>query len=125
MLKKDIVKKQIGRAMRKNRVRARVIGTATRPRLSVFRSLKHIYAQLIDDAKQVTLAGVMSKTADVKLAPAEYKGKTRAAYAVGLALGAAAREAGITKAVFDRNAYKYHGRVKAVAEGARQGGLEF
>lgn len=125
MLKKDIAKKQIGKAMRKNRVRARVVGTASRPRLSVFRSLKHVYAQLIDDAKHATLVGVMSKNADIKLVPEEYKGKTRVAYAVGLALGIAAKEAGITRAVFDRNAYKYHGRVKAVAEGARKGGLEF
>ncbi|HBW73668.1 MAG: 50S ribosomal protein L18 [Candidatus Magasanikbacteria bacterium GW2011_GWA2_45_39] len=125
MLKKDTVKKQIGKAMRKNRVRARITGTAIRPRLSVFRSLKHIYAQLIDDVKQTTLVGVMSKTADTKHVPEEYKGKTRVAYAVGFALATAAKEASITKAVFDRNSYKYHGRVKAVADGARQGGLEF
>lgn len=125
MLKKDITKKRKGREMRKNRVRARVTGTLERPRLSVFRSLKHIYAQLIDDVKQITLVGVMSKTTDAKEAPEEYKGKARAAFATGLALAVAAKAVGITTVVFDRNAYKYHGRVKAVAEGARKGGLEF
>lgn len=125
MLKKDITKKRIGRQMRKNRVRARVTGTAEEPRLSVFRSLKHIYAQLIDDVKQVTLVGVMSKSADAKGAPEEYKGKTRVAFATGLALATAAKAAGISRVVFDRGGYKYHGRIKAVAEGARKGGLEF
>lgn len=113
------------RAIRKNRVRARVTGTAEKPRLSVFRSLKHIYAQLIDDVKQITLVGVMSKSADPKGVPEEYKGKSRIAFATGLALSAAAKAAGISKAVFDRSGYKYHGRIKAVAEGARKGGLEF
>ncbi|MBI5230305.1 MAG: 50S ribosomal protein L18 [Candidatus Magasanikbacteria bacterium] len=125
MLKKDITKKRTGRVMRKNRVRARVTGTANRPRLSVFRSLKHIYAQLIDDVKQSTVVGVMSKSVKEADAPEEYKGKTRVAYATGLALASAAKTAGIYKAVFDRSGYKYHGRIKAVAEGARKGGLEF
>lgn len=125
MLKKDIIKKRKGRTMRHARVRARIIGTGTRPRLSVFRSLRHIYTQLVDDVKQSTIVGVMSKTVELKNIPVEYKGKARAAFATGLALAVAAKKAGIVKAVFDRSAYKYHGRVKAVAEGARLGGLEF
>jgi len=104
------------------RIRKTVLGTAERPRLVVFRSLKHIYAQLVDDDQGRTLLGVSDRTEGVAV---EGTGKVAAGRAVGTRLGALAKEQGITKVVFDRAGYPYHGRVKAVAEGARQAGLEF
>ncbi len=104
------------------RVRARVSGTAERPRLVVFRSLKHIYAQLVDDDRGVTLLGLSDGSEGVSAAGA---GKVGLAKATGLQLAARAKAAGITQVVFDRAGYRYHGRVQAVAEGAREGGLEF
>lgn len=105
------------RQRRHLRVRKAVSGTAERPRLVVFRSLKHIYAQVVDDVAQRTLLTVgdegMSGT------------KSERALAVGKAAAEKAKAAGISKVVFDRAGYQYHGRVKAVAEGAREGGLEF
>jgi large subunit ribosomal protein L18 len=100
------------------RVRKRVEGTTARPRLVVHRSLKHIYAQLVDDEARRTLLTVSDLGAD-----GGKKGEK--ALAVGKALAAKAKEAGITRVVFDRAGYRYHGRVKAVADGAREGGLEF
>jgi large subunit ribosomal protein L18 len=100
------------------RVRKRVMGTAERPRLVVFRSLKHISAQLVDDVARRTIATVTSTTL-------ESGKKTEKSTAVGKLIAAKAKDAGITKVVFDRAGYKYHGRVKAVADGAREGGLEF
>jgi large subunit ribosomal protein L18 len=100
------------------RVRKKVTGTPERPRLVVYRSLKHIYAQLVDDVAQRTLATVSSRTVG------EGK-KTEKATAVGKALAERAKSTGITRVVFDRAGYKYHGRVKAVADGAREGGLDF
>ena len=104
------------------RVRKKINGTAERPRLVVFRSLKHTYAQLVDDEHGHTLAGAsdMSKG----LSP-EGTGKVAVAVAVGKMVAASAKELGITRAVFDRGGYLYHGRVKAVADGAREGGMEF
>jgi len=104
------------------RVRQRVTGTAERPRLVVFRSLKHIYAQLVDDARGVTLLAVADSSEGVS---PEGTGKVAKAKAVGQALAAKAKAAGITSVVFDRAGYRYHGRVQAVADGAREGGLEF
>jgi large subunit ribosomal protein L18 len=104
------------------RVRQRVAGTAERPRLVVFRSLKHIYAQLVDDVRGVTLMAVADSSEGVS---AEEAGKVAKAKAVGQALAAKAKAAGITRVVFDRAGYRYHGRVQAVADGAREGGLEF
>jgi large subunit ribosomal protein L18 len=104
------------------RIRKTVTGTADRPRLVVFRSLKHIYAQLVDDDQRRTLIGVSDRTKGVAV---EGAGKVAAGRAVGKLLGERAREQGITKVVFDRAGYPYHGRIKAVAEGARQAGLEF
>jgi large subunit ribosomal protein L18 len=104
------------------RVRKKVIGTAERPRLVVFRSLKHIYAQVIDDEKGHTLAA--ASDADKNFS-SEKSGKTGAGYAVGKNLGARAKDAGVTRVVFDRAGYPYHGRVKALADGAREAGLEF
>jgi len=105
-------------------VRRNITGTAERPRLSVFRSSKHIYAQLVDDLSGVTLAAASSRTADVKKTVA-YGGNVKAAKAVGKQLAAVAKGKGIAKAAFDRGHYRYHGRVKALADGAREGGLQF
>lgn len=104
------------------RVRKRVTGTAERPRLVVFRSLKHTYAQLVDDDLGRTLVGVSDLAADLERDKA---GKVGAAHAVGRLLAKRAIEAGVKRVVFDRGGYLYHGRVKAVADGARDGGLEF
>ena len=104
------------------RVRKTVSGTAERPRLAVFRSLKHIYAQLVDDDKGVCLMGVGDTSEGVS---ADGAGKVGKAKGVGVAIAAKAKAAGITRVVFDRAGYRYHGRVKAVADGARSGGLEF
>ena len=100
------------------RVRKKVEGTGERPRLVVKRSLKHIYAQIVDDAANRTILTVSDLTVG------EGK-KAEHAAAVGKALAERAKEAGITRVVFDRAGYQYHGRVKAVADGAREGGLEF
>jgi len=104
------------------RVRKKVNGTGERPRLVVFRSLKHTYAQLVDDVEGRTLVGASDMTPG--LSP-EGDGKVGAAFAVGKSIATRAKELGITRAVFDRGGYIYHGRVKAVADGARDGGLEF
>ena len=107
------------RERRHRRIRGKVAGTAERPRLAVFRSNKGIFAQLIDDESGRTLAG-----ASWLGLPKSFKGtKTEQAEAVGKAIAAAAKKAGITSAVFDRGGYQFHGRVKAFAEGVREGGL--
>ena len=109
------------RARRHRRVRKKVLGTAARPRLAVFRSNKHIYAQLIDDVAGATLAS--ASTSEKGLSG---NGATvEAAKAVGQRLGERAKAAGVTSVVFDRGGFKYHGRVAAVADGARDAGLEF
>ena len=100
------------------RVRKKVGGTTERPRLVVYRSLKHIYAQLVDDVLNRTLMTVSDAVAPEGT-------KTAKSAEVGRQLAARAKEAGITRVVFDRAGYQYHGRVKAVADGAREGGLEF
>ena len=105
------------RTRRHFRVRKKVNGTGERPRLVIFRSLKHIYAQLVDDVSQRTLMTVTDSGAEGK--------KTAKSAEVGKRIAEKAKAAGITKVVFDRGGYKYHGRVKAVADGAREGGLEF
>jgi large subunit ribosomal protein L18 len=104
------------------RVRQKVAGTAERPRLVVFRSLKHIYAQLVNDDLGVTLLGLADTSEGVETGGA---GKVARGKAVGKALAEKAKAAGITRVVFDRAGYRYHGRVQAVADGAREGGLEF
>jgi len=101
------------------RVRKKVEGTPERPRLVVFRSSKHIYAQLVDDQKGVTLAGAADTSEGVQI---DGKGKVARSFAVGKLIAAKAKEKGIAKVVFDRGGYQYHGRVKAVADGARKGG---
>ncbi len=108
------------RARIRLRIRKKLSGTSERPRLSVYRSNRHIYAQLIDDLAGHTLASASSFTmGDASGKPVE------ASKRVGQALAERAKEAGIATVVFDRNGYKYHGRVKALAEGAREGGLQF
>ena len=108
---------------RRFRVRAGIKGTGERPRLSVFRSSKHIYAQLIDDFKGTTVATASSL--DEALSSVKYGGNIKAAQAVGKRLAEVAKEKGISKAAFDRGHYRYHGRVKALADAAREGGLQF
>ena len=105
---------------RRRHVRGNIVGTAERPRLSVFRSSKHIYAQLINDLDGVTLAAASSQAKG-----AAYGGNIKAAGAVGKKLAEAAKAKGIDKAAFDRGHYRYHGRVKALADAAREGGLQF
>lgn len=113
------------RKRRHLRVRAKVQGSADRPRLNVFRSSAHIYAQVIDDAEGHTLVAASSREPDVLARLADDKTKTDKAKVVGLIIGERAKEAGIDSVVFDRGGYKYHGRVKAVADGARESGLTF
>lgn len=109
----------VRRNRRRVRVRSRVFGTAERPRLSVFRSSKHIYAQVIDDVTGKTLAQASSST--LKVAGK----KTDKSVSVGTEVAQKAKTVGITKVVFDRGGYRYHGRVKALADAAREAGLEF
>ena len=104
------------------RVRKKVEGTPERPRLVVFRSSKHIYAQLVDDERGVTIAGAADTSEGMQV---EGKGKVARSFALGRLIASKAKEKGIAKVVFDRGGYQYHGRVKAVADGARKGGLEF
>jgi large subunit ribosomal protein L18 len=111
--------KRRGRLRRHARVRRRVVGTAERPRLAVFRSNKHIYAQVIDDAAGRTLASAGSVTLP------DEGDKKDAARRVGGELAKRAKAAGVSSVVFDRGGYQYHGRVKALAEAAREGGLDF
>ena len=112
------------RGRRHIRVRRRVGGTPARPRLSVFRSPKHIYAQVIDDSKGETLAAASDVEAGIR-DKRDGKKKSDVAGLVGEALARRAREKGIEAVVFDRGGFKYHGRVKALAEAARKGGLSF
>lgn len=108
---------------RKKRVRAKIVGTKKRPRLSVFRSNEHIYAQLIDDESGRTLIGLSDKILGKK--KMEKMKKTQVASLLGEELAKKTRRKRISSVVFDRSGYKYHGRVKALAEGARKGGLKF
>jgi len=115
-----VATKPAQRLRRRRRVRAKVQGSAQRPRVSVFRSNRGIFAQLIDDETARTLASVSWTESDLKgLSPLDQ------ARRAGSVLAERAKAAGVERAVFDRGGYKYHGRVKALAEGAREGGLEF
>jgi large subunit ribosomal protein L18 len=109
---------------RRRHVRKRIRGTAERPRLTVFRSSKHIYAQLIDDLAGVTLASASSRDKAAR-GDVGYGGNVKAAEAIGRKIAEAAQAKGISKAAFDRGHYRYHGRVKALADAARAGGLQF
>ncbi len=108
--------------IRHARARKRIAGTGERPRLAVFRSLRHVYAQLIDDERMVTLASASSLEGEVR-GGAEGRDKTETSRAVGALVARRAAEKGITAAVFDRGGNRYHGRVRALAEAAREGGL--
>lgn len=119
MARKHVSKKTF-RLVRHRRLRSRLIGTASRPRLSVFRSRKHIFVQLIDDGSQQTILSV----SDHDIAKATKDAKA-AALAVGQLIAQRAKDAGIQSVVFDRGGFAYHGRVKAIAEGARKEGLQF
>jgi large subunit ribosomal protein L18 len=111
------------RARRHRRLRVSLSGTGQRPRLNVFRSLQHIYAQVIDDATGTTLAAASTNEADVRTSLSG--SKTERARAVGTTIAERAKEKGISAVVFDRGGYMYHGRIKALADAARAAGLEF
>jgi large subunit ribosomal protein L18 len=115
---------QVRRARRQRRVRAKVSGTADRPRLNVFRSARHIFAQIIDDSKGNTLVAASTLDKDIRTQAATLK-KQDEAKAVGKLLAQRAKDKGLKLVVFDRGGFQYHGRIKALAEGAREGGLEF
>ena len=117
---------RLARKRRRVRVRAKVVGSAQRPRLSVFRSVKHVYAQLIDDSAGHTLAQASNLDAEYgSQKPEGTVTKTQVAGVVGTLISQRAKAKGITQVVFDRGGYKYHGRVKAMAEAARKQGLKF
>ncbi len=110
------------RDRRRVRIRRRVTGTPSRPRLSVYRSLQHVYAQIIDDLDGRTLVSASSREKALSL---EKTGNAAAAAAVGKTIAERAKAAGVNQVVFDRGGFKYHGRIKAMADAARKGGLEF
>jgi large subunit ribosomal protein L18 len=114
----------VGRERRKLRIRRKISGTPAKPRLSVFRSAKHIYAQVVDDAAGATLAHASTLSKDVRTAVSEDT-KLDAAKKVGEAIAKLLLAKGISEIVFDRNGYLYHGRVRALADGARAAGLKF
>lgn len=115
-----VLTKPARRLKRRRRVRAKVVGTAARPRISVFRSNRGVAAQLVDDERGVTLAAVNWTEPELRSLP-----KGEQARRVGALLADRAKAAGVERAVFDRGGYQYHGRVQALAEGAREGGLAF
>ncbi len=117
--------KRDARLKRKKRIRKKIIGTAQRPRLCVFRSAKHIYAQVIDDTTGCTLASAGSVEKQIKDLLADVEGKTAKAKLVGKTIGERALAKGVKKVVFDRSGFQYHGRVKAISDGAREAGLTF
>ena len=128
MIKQSQLRKssRLQRRRRHHRVRNKVQGTADRPRLVVFRSLKNIEGQIVDDDAGKTLVGLSTLTDDLRSFSAEGQNRrVEQAFAAGKLLAEKAKEQGIGSVVFDRGGYKYHGRVKAFADGAREGGLEF
>ncbi len=116
------VDKQVRRSRRRIGLRKRITGTNDRPRLSIYKSLNHIYAQIINDLDGKTLVAASSNDKGVTL---DKTGNSAAAAVVGKAIAEKAKAAGVTKVVFDRGGFKYHGRVKALGDAARKGGLEF
>jgi large subunit ribosomal protein L18 len=117
--------KRVRRSRRKQGIRKEILGLPDRPRLSVFRSLNHVYAQVIDDLTGKTLASASTMDKGFKSSAAGTGAKMSEATAVGKLVAQRAKEKGVSKVVFDRNGYLYHGRVKALADGAREGGLQF
>ena len=116
--------KRLARIKRHKRVRKNISGSSERPRLCIFRSLKHIYAQVIDDKEGITLVSLSTLDPEIKKRE-KYQGNMKAARVLGSLLAKKLEEKGIKKVVFDRGGYLYHGRVKAVAEGARKGKIVF
>ena len=121
MQRKDKVE---ARERRKRRIRKKVQGTKSKPRLTVFKSIRQIYAQLVDDTEQRVITGTSTLNKEVS-AGLKSGGNSDAAKKVGEAIGKQAMSLGITEVVFDRNGFKYHGRIKALADGAREAGLKF
>jgi large subunit ribosomal protein L18 len=117
--------RSIQRAKVKVRVRKKVVGTTERPRLTVYRSLHHLYAQIVDDSKATTLVSASTVSKEVREKLQGVKGRTNRAKEVGAAVAKKALEKNIKRVVFDRNGYLYHGVVKSLADSARSGGLEF
>ena len=115
---------QVRRQRRQHHVRRRLFGTSERPRLSIFRSSKHIYAQVVNDANGTTLAAASTLDPEIR-AQKSYGGNKAAASVVGRVIAERAKQAGIDKICFDRRSYKYHGRVEALAQAAREAGLQF
>ncbi len=120
----SLSQKSLSRLKRKIRVRKKIRGVSDRPRLNIFKSAKHIYAQIIDDTNGSTLAAV-STLADTVKGDLKYTGNIEAAKKVGASIAKVALEKGITSVVFDRNGFLYHGRIKALADSARENGLSF
>ena len=116
--------KRQARIKRKKRIRKKMTGTQERPRLSVFRSARHVYAQIVDDSRGTTVVSASSVEKAVKSQPA-FENKVALAEHIGKLIAERAAEKGIKKVVFDRNGFLYHGRVKAISEGARKAGLDF
>lgn len=115
--------KQTKRARRRIGIRKRIFGTAEKPRLSIYKSLNHMYAQVINDLEGKTIAACSTKDGDLKLG--KTTGNSAAAAAVGEQLAKRASTAGVSEVVFDRGGFRFHGRVKALADAARKGGLKF
>lgn len=109
----------------KTRIRKKIFGTPDKPRLTVYRSLNHVYAQVIDDTNGVTVVSASSLSKELSDSLKETKGKIARCKLVGSLLAKKAQEKNITDVVFDRNGYRYHGRIQAIADGAREGGLKF
>ncbi len=126
MVRDKATERRLRRARRHARIQRKVRGTADRPRLVVARSLRHIEGQVVDDDRGVTITGFSTRSGGLDdVLPEEMDGKVAESFAAGKLLAARALERGIEEVVFDRAGYPYHGRVKAFAEGAREGGLEF
>lgn len=123
MADKNVVK-SMKAERRRRRVRNKITGTAERPRLTVAKSLKNVYAQVIDDINRVTIASAATNSKNVQSELESGMNKTQQAHKVGLIIARIAKEKGIEQVVFDKNISRYHGRVKAVADGAREGGLK-
>lgn len=111
--------------MKKSTRKTKIVGTSERPRLVVYRSLRYIYGQIVDDINEKTILSVSNINKDVKKDVNKAKSKVESSRLIGEFIAKKAKEKKIKKVVFDRNGYKYHGRVKALAEGARKGGLDF
>lgn len=120
----SVISRKATRLKKQKRIRRKIKGTTERPRLCVFKSARHIYAQVIDDTSGSTLASASTYEKTTKEQP-EFENKSAAATFVGKLIGERAKEKGISTVVFDRNGYLYHGRIKAVSEGAREAGLIF